>query len=280
MKITRSKHGSTRPNVACVAMVRAVAMAMQDAPVPFVRKPRRPWGSDDRPDAARHARPGLARLVARPARQAPRRSARPDGAVRGVLRRAPAARVRVRHLPGSLRRPLPRVQLQLHVPRRGRPPRAPPGAGHPHRRQPRRRHRRLGLVAAQPARRRVADRAHRVARQGPRLRARLARRGQRRARGHDRVGAPGRGRDRARQELEAAGRAQALARRRRPLPRRAVPARRHLQVPLGAEGGRVQRRRPGAGSRSGPATRSRASRGRCGTRSASSRSCRSSTGRA
>ena len=32
MKITRSKHGSTRPNVACVAMVRAVAMAMQDAP--------------------------------------------------------------------------------------------------------------------------------------------------------------------------------------------------------------------------------------------------------
>ena len=65
---------------------------------------------------------------------------------------------------------------------------------------------------------------------------------ERRARGHDRVGAPGRGRDRARQELEAAGRAQALARRRRPLPRRAVPARRHLQVPLGAEGGRVQRR--------------------------------------
>ena len=44
MKVTRSKHGSTRPNVACVAMVRAVAMAMQDAPVPFVRKPRKAVG--------------------------------------------------------------------------------------------------------------------------------------------------------------------------------------------------------------------------------------------
>ncbi|HEY8636959.1 MAG TPA: terminase large subunit [Candidatus Limnocylindrales bacterium] len=32
MKVTRSKHGSTRPNVAAVAMVRAVAMAMQDPP--------------------------------------------------------------------------------------------------------------------------------------------------------------------------------------------------------------------------------------------------------
>ena len=40
MKITRSKHGSTRPNVACVAMVRAVAMAMQEPPTPFVRKAR------------------------------------------------------------------------------------------------------------------------------------------------------------------------------------------------------------------------------------------------
>jgi phage terminase large subunit-like protein len=44
MKITRSKHGSTRPNVACVAMVRAVAMAIQDAPVPFVRRPRKAVG--------------------------------------------------------------------------------------------------------------------------------------------------------------------------------------------------------------------------------------------
>jgi phage terminase large subunit-like protein len=44
MKVTRSKHGSTRPNVACVAMVRAVAMALQDAPVPFVRKPRKAVG--------------------------------------------------------------------------------------------------------------------------------------------------------------------------------------------------------------------------------------------
>ena len=32
MKVTRSKHGSTRPNVACVAMVRAVAMAMLEPP--------------------------------------------------------------------------------------------------------------------------------------------------------------------------------------------------------------------------------------------------------
>jgi phage terminase large subunit-like protein len=44
MKVTRSKHGSTRPNVACVAMVRAVAMALQDAPVTFVRKPRKAVG--------------------------------------------------------------------------------------------------------------------------------------------------------------------------------------------------------------------------------------------
>ena len=40
MLVTRSKHGSTRPNVAAVAMVRAIAMATQDAPVPFVRKAR------------------------------------------------------------------------------------------------------------------------------------------------------------------------------------------------------------------------------------------------
>ena len=32
MKVTRSKHGSTRPNVAAVAMVRAIAMAMLDPP--------------------------------------------------------------------------------------------------------------------------------------------------------------------------------------------------------------------------------------------------------
>jgi len=44
MKVTRSKHGSTQPNVACVAMVRAVAMAMQDAPVPYVRKTRKAVG--------------------------------------------------------------------------------------------------------------------------------------------------------------------------------------------------------------------------------------------
>ena len=35
MQVTRSKHGSTQPNVACVAMVRAVAMAFQDAPKEF-----------------------------------------------------------------------------------------------------------------------------------------------------------------------------------------------------------------------------------------------------
>ena len=34
MKVTRSKHGSTRPNVAAVAMVRAIALAMQEAPPP------------------------------------------------------------------------------------------------------------------------------------------------------------------------------------------------------------------------------------------------------
>jgi hypothetical protein len=32
MKVTRSKHGSTRPNVAAVALGRAVAMAMQEPP--------------------------------------------------------------------------------------------------------------------------------------------------------------------------------------------------------------------------------------------------------
>ncbi|MDQ6794020.1 MAG: hypothetical protein M3067_04195 [Chloroflexota bacterium] len=32
MKVTRSKHNSTRPNVAAMALVRAVAMAMQEAP--------------------------------------------------------------------------------------------------------------------------------------------------------------------------------------------------------------------------------------------------------
>jgi hypothetical protein len=44
MKVTRSKHGSTRPNVAAVAMVRAVAMAMLEVPTPFVRKPRQAVG--------------------------------------------------------------------------------------------------------------------------------------------------------------------------------------------------------------------------------------------
>jgi len=37
MKVTRSKHGSTRPNVACVAMVRAIAMANQEPPPPHKR---------------------------------------------------------------------------------------------------------------------------------------------------------------------------------------------------------------------------------------------------
>ncbi len=44
MKVTRSKHGSTSPNVACVAMVRAVALALQEAPKPFVRRPMRAVG--------------------------------------------------------------------------------------------------------------------------------------------------------------------------------------------------------------------------------------------
>ena len=33
MKVTRSKHGSTRPNVACVAMVRAIALPTSVDPV-------------------------------------------------------------------------------------------------------------------------------------------------------------------------------------------------------------------------------------------------------
>jgi phage terminase large subunit-like protein len=40
MKVTRSKHGNTRPNVAAVALVRAVAMCLLDAPAVYVRKPR------------------------------------------------------------------------------------------------------------------------------------------------------------------------------------------------------------------------------------------------
>lgn len=40
MKIIRSKHGSTRPNVAAAAMVRAIAMAAQEPPTPFVRTAR------------------------------------------------------------------------------------------------------------------------------------------------------------------------------------------------------------------------------------------------
>jgi len=38
MKVTRSKHGTTRPNTAAVAMVRAIAMAMLEPPPP--PKPR------------------------------------------------------------------------------------------------------------------------------------------------------------------------------------------------------------------------------------------------
>jgi phage terminase large subunit-like protein len=44
MVVTRSKHGSTQPNVACIAMVRAIAMAMQDVPVQFTRKPMKAVG--------------------------------------------------------------------------------------------------------------------------------------------------------------------------------------------------------------------------------------------
>ena len=43
MKVTRSTNAA-RPNVLAVAMVRAVAMCMQDAPKPFVRKPRHAVG--------------------------------------------------------------------------------------------------------------------------------------------------------------------------------------------------------------------------------------------
>jgi phage terminase large subunit-like protein len=44
MKVTRSRHGSTRPNVAAIAMVRAVAMAALEAPKPYIRKPRKAVG--------------------------------------------------------------------------------------------------------------------------------------------------------------------------------------------------------------------------------------------
>jgi phage terminase large subunit-like protein len=37
MKVTRSKHGSTRPNVMCIAMVRAIAMAFLEPPKPLAR---------------------------------------------------------------------------------------------------------------------------------------------------------------------------------------------------------------------------------------------------
>jgi phage terminase large subunit-like protein len=43
MKVVRSTN-SSRPNVAAVAMVRAIAMAMLEAPKPFVRKPRHAVG--------------------------------------------------------------------------------------------------------------------------------------------------------------------------------------------------------------------------------------------
>jgi phage terminase large subunit-like protein len=44
MKVTKPKKVTPRKNDACVAMVMAVAMAMQEAPKPFVRTPRVPVG--------------------------------------------------------------------------------------------------------------------------------------------------------------------------------------------------------------------------------------------
>lgn len=44
MKVTRSKHGSTRPNVAAVAMVRAIPLALQEPPKVFIRQPRKAVG--------------------------------------------------------------------------------------------------------------------------------------------------------------------------------------------------------------------------------------------
>ena len=44
MKVTRSKNGTARPNVLAVAMVRAVAMAMQEPPKTYVHKPRHAVG--------------------------------------------------------------------------------------------------------------------------------------------------------------------------------------------------------------------------------------------
>jgi phage terminase large subunit-like protein len=44
MKVTKPKKVTPRKNDACVAMVMAVAMAMQEAPKPYVRSPRLPVG--------------------------------------------------------------------------------------------------------------------------------------------------------------------------------------------------------------------------------------------
>ena len=44
MKVTKPKKVTPRKNDACVAMVMAVAMAMQEAPKPFIRTPRIPVG--------------------------------------------------------------------------------------------------------------------------------------------------------------------------------------------------------------------------------------------
>ena len=170
-------------------------------------------------------------MVARPSGHAPRRAVGATG-WSGTRRTTPGAS-RSRSCPpafrAGLRRPLPRVQLQLHVPRRGRPPRAALRAGHPHRRQP------GGDADAWDWwQRNRLDAESQVAHTESLVKGLayvLVWPDAVRARGHDRVGAPGHRRDRARQELEAPGRAQALARRRRPLPRRAVPAGRHLQVP-------------------------------------------------
>ena len=44
MQVVRSKHGSTQPNVGAVAMVRAIQLANQEPPVPFVRKAQKATG--------------------------------------------------------------------------------------------------------------------------------------------------------------------------------------------------------------------------------------------
>ncbi len=138
MKVTKPKKVTPRKNDACVALVMAVAMAMQEAPKPFVRTPRVAGGLlmpdtvDLRTAPAGSPEWWLARLLVAARGTTPR-----PRDVRGLLRRPPAAGVREPEVPRRLRHPLPGVQLQLHVARRRRARRAAGGPGLPLRATPR-----------------------------------------------------------------------------------------------------------------------------------------------